>query len=133
MDRWQEKRGNCDPGAPRLATRRRRTPCGGQDLGSRAGACWLHGRDRGRGRGDGAQRSSRCGTANFLAAESLVARRGRQSRGRQETDPDNLEWLINNAGIGTRANAPGRQISKDGHELRLPLNYSAGFQLTTCE
>jgi NAD(P)-dependent dehydrogenase (short-subunit alcohol dehydrogenase family) len=43
---------------------------------------------------------------------------------------DRLELLINNAGIGTTGNAPGRQVSKDGHELRFAVNYLAGFLLT---
>ncbi|MGH8432669.1 MAG: SDR family NAD(P)-dependent oxidoreductase, partial [Solimonas sp.] len=34
------------------------------------------------------------------------------------------------AGIGTAGNAPGRQTSADGHELRFAVNYLAGFLLT---
>jgi len=40
---------------------------------------------------------------------------------------DRLDILINNAGIGT---AGPRQTSADGFELRLAVNYLAGFLLT---
>jgi NAD(P)-dependent dehydrogenase (short-subunit alcohol dehydrogenase family) len=43
---------------------------------------------------------------------------------------DRLGLLINNAGIGTVGNKPGRQTSADGHELRFAVNYLAGFLLT---
>ena len=46
------------------------------------------------------------------------------------TQTDRLDLLINNAGIGTAGNAPGRQTSADGHELRFAVNYLAGFLLT---
>ena len=41
-----------------------------------------------------------------------------------------LQLLINNAGIGTAGDKPGRQESADGHELRFAVNYLAGFLLT---
>jgi NAD(P)-dependent dehydrogenase (short-subunit alcohol dehydrogenase family) len=40
---------------------------------------------------------------------------------------DELHVLVSNAGIGT---AGARQLSDDGHELRLAVNYLAGFVLT---
>src|SRR5206468_327645 len=71
------------------------------------------------------------GTATFLAADlsSLAEVRGLAEAVKNATS--HLQLLINNAGIGTTGNAPGRQISKDGHELRFAVNYLAGFLLTT--
>jgi NAD(P)-dependent dehydrogenase (short-subunit alcohol dehydrogenase family) len=46
------------------------------------------------------------------------------------TAHDRLDVLINNAGIGFGAPGAGRQISHDGHELRLAVNYLAPFVLT---
>jgi NAD(P)-dependent dehydrogenase (short-subunit alcohol dehydrogenase family) len=45
-------------------------------------------------------------------------------------DHDRLDVLINNAGIGTSGRDAGRQVSRDGHELRFAVNYLAGFLLT---
>ena len=47
-----------------------------------------------------------------------------------ERDHDRLDILINNAGIGTSGGDGGRQMSRDGHELRFAVNYLAGFLLT---
>ena len=41
-----------------------------------------------------------------------------------------LDILINNAGIGFGAPGARREISRDGHELRLAVNYLAPFLLT---
>jgi NAD(P)-dependent dehydrogenase (short-subunit alcohol dehydrogenase family) len=43
---------------------------------------------------------------------------------------DRLEILINNAGIGFGPPGGRREISRDGHELRLAVNYLAPFLLT---
>jgi NAD(P)-dependent dehydrogenase (short-subunit alcohol dehydrogenase family) len=41
-----------------------------------------------------------------------------------------LDVLVNNAGVGFGANRSLREISRDGHELRLAVNYLAPFLLT---
>ncbi|MFF1640531.1 SDR family NAD(P)-dependent oxidoreductase [Streptomyces sp. NPDC058246] len=41
-----------------------------------------------------------------------------------------LEVLINNAGVGSGARGAGREVSADGHELRLAVNYLAPVALT---
>jgi NAD(P)-dependent dehydrogenase (short-subunit alcohol dehydrogenase family) len=41
-----------------------------------------------------------------------------------------LDILINNAGIGFGAPGARKEISRDGHELRLAVNYLAPFLLT---
>jgi NAD(P)-dependent dehydrogenase (short-subunit alcohol dehydrogenase family) len=43
---------------------------------------------------------------------------------------DRLNLLINNAGVGVGTPGAKRQISHDGHELRLAVNYLAPFLLT---
>src|SRR5205807_1698333 len=41
---------------------------------------------------------------------------------------DELHTLVNNAGIGTTSD--GREVSRDGYELRFAANYLAGYLLT---
>ncbi|EPD67197.1 SDR family NAD(P)-dependent oxidoreductase [Streptomyces sp. HGB0020] len=41
-----------------------------------------------------------------------------------------LDVLINNAGVGAGASGAGRELSADGHELRLAVNYLAPVVLT---
>jgi NAD(P)-dependent dehydrogenase (short-subunit alcohol dehydrogenase family) len=43
---------------------------------------------------------------------------------------DRLTVLINNAGVGFGAPGSGREISRDGYELRFAVNYLAPFLLT---
>ena len=89
-----------------------------------------HGRDRGRGEALVREIGKAGGSATFLAADlaSLAEVRRLADEVRRQTD--RLALLINNAGIGTAGNAPGRQTSADGHELRFAVNYLAGFLLT---
>jgi NAD(P)-dependent dehydrogenase (short-subunit alcohol dehydrogenase family) len=46
-----------------------------------------------------------------------------------ETHPG-LDVLINNAGVGAGSPGSGREVSADGHELRLAVNYLAAVALT---
>ncbi|MGH8991051.1 MAG: SDR family NAD(P)-dependent oxidoreductase [Acidimicrobiia bacterium] len=43
---------------------------------------------------------------------------------------DRLDVLVNNAGVGFGAPGAGRELSVDGYELRLAVNYLAGYHLT---
>ncbi len=43
---------------------------------------------------------------------------------------DRLDVLVSNAGVGFGAPEAGRQLSKDGVELRFAVNYLAGYRLT---
>ncbi|MBT2414686.1 SDR family NAD(P)-dependent oxidoreductase [Streptomyces sp. ISL-12] len=43
---------------------------------------------------------------------------------------DHLDVLVNNAGVGFRAGSADRELSADGHELRLAVNYLAPVLLT---
>jgi NAD(P)-dependent dehydrogenase (short-subunit alcohol dehydrogenase family) len=93
---------------------------------------WLvlvHGRDRGRGEAL-AHEIGQAGNATFLAADLASLAEVRRLAGEVRKSTNRLDLLINNAGIGTVGNAPGRQTSADGHELRFAVNYLAGFLLT---
>jgi NAD(P)-dependent dehydrogenase (short-subunit alcohol dehydrogenase family) len=70
------------------------------------------------------------GSASFLAADLSSLAEVRRLAAEVRSATDRLDLLINNAGIGTTGNAPGRQTSADGHELRFAVNYLAGFLLT---
>ena len=89
----------------------------------------VHGRNRERGEGLAREIEQARGSATFIAADlaSLVEVQRLADEVRKTTD--RLHLLINNAGIGTAGNAPGRQTSADGHELRFAVNYLAGFLL----
>jgi NAD(P)-dependent dehydrogenase (short-subunit alcohol dehydrogenase family) len=43
---------------------------------------------------------------------------------------ERLDVLVNNAGVGAGRRGAGRELSRDGHELRLAVNYLAPFLLT---
>jgi NAD(P)-dependent dehydrogenase (short-subunit alcohol dehydrogenase family) len=101
-----------------------------KELGGQGWRVLVHGRDRTRGETLVREIEQAGGKASFLAADlsSLAEVRGLAEAVKKTAD--RLELLINNAGIGTTGNAPGRQVSKDGHELRFAVNYLAGFLLT---
>lgn len=98
-------------------------------LGEAGARVLVHGRDHNRGRRVVSEIEAAGGQAIFLAADlaSLAKVRGLADRvGKTER---RLDILINNAGIGT---APATRLtSTDGYELRLAVNYLAGFLLTS--
>jgi NAD(P)-dependent dehydrogenase (short-subunit alcohol dehydrogenase family) len=89
-----------------------------------------HGRNAERGAALVKEIEAAGGKATFLKADlaSLAEVRTLADAAKRETGQ--LELLINNAGIGTAGDRPGRQESADGHELRFAVNYLAGFLLT---
>ncbi len=89
-----------------------------------------HGRSAERGATLVKEIEGAAGKATFLRADlaSLAEVRKLADAVKQETGE--LQLLINNAGIGTAGDRPGRQESADGHELRFAVNYLAGFLLT---
>ena len=90
----------------------------------------VHGRDRRRGEALVQEIKQAGGNATFLAADLSALAEVRRLAGEVQHATDRLDLLINNAGIGTAGNVPGRQVSADGHELRFAVNYLAGFLLT---
>ncbi len=90
----------------------------------------VHGRDRKRGEALVQEIGHAGGSATFLAADLASLAEVRRLADEVRAQTDRLDLLINNAGIGTAGNAPGRQTSADGHELRFAVNYLAGFLLT---
>jgi NAD(P)-dependent dehydrogenase (short-subunit alcohol dehydrogenase family) len=92
----------------------------------------LHGRDQAKlekmaNRLEGSTGSDRIGT--YLADFSSLAE-VRRLAAEIEENTDHLDLLINNAGIGFGDPAAGRELSKDGYELRFSVNYLAPFLLT---
>jgi NAD(P)-dependent dehydrogenase (short-subunit alcohol dehydrogenase family) len=90
----------------------------------------VHGRNAERGAQTVAEIEESGGTAEFLAADLASLGEVRRLADAVRGKIDRLDILINNAGIGTGGPATGRQTSADGHELRLAVNYLAGFLLT---
>jgi NAD(P)-dependent dehydrogenase (short-subunit alcohol dehydrogenase family) len=89
-----------------------------------------HGRSAERGQSLVKEIETAGGKATFLKADlaSLAEVRTLADTVKKETAA--LQLLINNAGIGSAGDKPGRQESADGHELRFAVNYLAGFLLT---
>ena len=90
----------------------------------------VHGRSAERGQSMVKEIEGAGGKATFLKADlaSLAEVRTLAEAVKKETGQ--LQLLINNAGIGSAGDKPGRQESADGHELRFAVNYLAGFLLT---
>lgn len=101
-----------------------------RELGKQGWRVLVHGRDRKRGEALVREIEQTGGAATFLAADLASLAEVRRLADEVRRATDRLELLINNAGIGTAGNAPGRQTSADGHELRFAVNYLAGFLLT---
>ena len=93
-----------------------------------AGQGWrvlAHGRNQERG-----EQLAREIGATFLKADLSALAEGRRLAELVKAQTAELQLLINNAGIGSVGDRPGRRESADGHELRFAVNYLAGFQLT---
>jgi NAD(P)-dependent dehydrogenase (short-subunit alcohol dehydrogenase family) len=90
----------------------------------------VHGRNRERGLDVVAEieRAGK-GSARFYRADLASLAEVREFAAAILRDYDRLDVLVNNAGIGS-ASPEGRELSKDGHELRFAVNYLSGFLLT---
>src|SRR5258706_2156943 len=87
----------------------------------------IHGRNPERGAavlaalGNGDHAFCRADLASLAAVRALAADVLKRT--------DRLDILVNNAGVGS-ASRGGRELSRDGHELRFAVNYLAPFLLT---
>ncbi len=99
-----------------------------QQLAAAGARVLLNGRDQARGAQTVAAIERAGGSATFLAADLASLEEVRRLADAVLADTNQLDILINNAGIGTAG--ASRQTSTDGHELRFAVNYLAGFLLT---
>ena len=90
----------------------------------------VHGRSRERGESLVREIEAAGGKATFLQADLASLAEVRKFADQVKAETPKLELLINNAGIGSTGDKPGRQVSADGHELRFAVNYLSGFLLT---
>jgi NAD(P)-dependent dehydrogenase (short-subunit alcohol dehydrogenase family) len=90
----------------------------------------VHGRSRERGESLVREIEAAGGKATFLQADLASLTEVRKLAAAVKAETSKLELLINNAGIGSTGDRPGRQVSADGHELRFAVNYLSGFLLT---
>ena len=89
-----------------------------------------HGRSAERGQSLVKEIEGAGGKATFLKADLAALAEVRRLAGAVKKETGQLQLLVNNAGIGSAGDKPGRQESTDGHELRFAVNYLAGFLLT---
>lgn len=99
-------------------------------LGAAGFRVLVHGRDHTRGAAVVREIEQAGGRAGFLHADLASLDEVRGLAKAVATTTDRLHLLVNNAGIGTAGDTPGRQVSADGHELRFAVNYLSGFLLT---
>ena len=87
----------------------------------------VHGRDHGRVEDLCAELGDR---AHGYVADLASLGDVRELSARIRAEVPRLDVLVNNAGIGFGAPGGGRQVSRDGHELRFAVNYLAPVLLT---
>jgi NAD(P)-dependent dehydrogenase (short-subunit alcohol dehydrogenase family) len=101
-----------------------------KQLGAKGFRMLVHGRSRERGESLVREIEAAGGKATFLQADLASLAEVRKLADAVKAATPKLELLINNAGIGSTGDKPGRQVSADGHELRFAVNYLSGFLLT---
>ena len=99
-------------------------------LASRNMHVFVHGRDRPRGDEVANEIRAAGGSAEFLEADLASLANVERLADEVQRRTGSLRLLINNAGIGTGGTSARRQESADGIELRLAVNYLAGYLLT---
>src|SRR5436305_7510686 len=101
---------------------------------ARSGATVLvHGRDEARGLETVRELSAETGNENvhWLLADLASLAEVHGLADQVIAEYDELDALVNNAGIGTTLPGDGRRMeSQDGYELRFAVNYLAGYLLT---
>jgi NAD(P)-dependent dehydrogenase (short-subunit alcohol dehydrogenase family) len=104
-----------------------------RELAERDATVLLHGRDR--DKGEATLREIRNATGNhrvrLYLADLSSLEQVRDLADATLADHEQLDALVNNAGIGTgRGRGRERELSTDGLELRFAVNYLAAFLLT---
>ena len=99
-------------------------------LGEAGAHVLVHGRDSHRGAEVVAEIAARGGEAEFIAADLSSLAETRRLAAFVSARTDRLHLLINNAGVGSGGPGAARQVNDAGCELRLAVNYLAGFALT---
>src|ERR1700691_2610360 len=90
----------------------------------------VHGRDRERGKQVVAAIEKGGGKAEFVAADLSTFAEVRRLADEDQKTTQQLDLLINNAGIGSGGPQGVRQESTVGYELRFAVNFLFGFLLT---
>lgn len=100
------------------------------DLAERGAAVLLHGRnaDRGAEAMEEIARATGNDRLRYLNVDLSSLDEARDLASMLEGE--GIDVLINNAGIGPGAPGAAREVSQDGHELRMAVNYLAPFLLT---
>jgi NAD(P)-dependent dehydrogenase (short-subunit alcohol dehydrogenase family) len=99
-------------------------------LGASGAHVIVHGRNIERGLAVVHEIESSGGTARFIQADLASLGQVRELAGIVTRDYGRLNLLVNNAGIGRGQDNAPREVSADGHELRLAVNYLSHFLLT---
>jgi NAD(P)-dependent dehydrogenase (short-subunit alcohol dehydrogenase family) len=103
-----------------------------QDLAAQGATVILHGRSQKKGKAVLQEIQNSTGNRNLIYynADFSFLNSVRQLSGEILAKQERLDVLINNAGVGGGKRQSGREMSKDGYELRFAVNYLAPFLLT---
>lgn len=99
-------------------------------LGAAGAKVLISGRDRQRAESLAATITHAGGEAAVYLADLASLDAVRALAEQVGRDHAQIDVLINNAGIGGGSPGSGREVSRDGHELRFAVNYLAGFLIT---
>ncbi|MFF3504249.1 SDR family NAD(P)-dependent oxidoreductase [Streptomyces sp. NPDC003247] len=99
-------------------------------LADRGWTVLVHGRDRDRCAAVVDELRTAGGTAHPYLADLSSLRETAELGRRVAADHPSLGLLVNNAGVGAGRDARRREVSRDGYELRLAVNYLAPVVLT---
>ncbi|GAB1643586.1 SDR family NAD(P)-dependent oxidoreductase [Krasilnikovia sp. MM14-A1259] len=101
-----------------------------KELSGRGWTVLVHGRDERRCAAVVEELRATGGQAQAYVADLAELRQVAELANRVAADHPGLGLLINNAGVGSGGHRDGRQVSADGYELRLAVNYLAPVLLT---
>ncbi|MDQ1018097.1 SDR family NAD(P)-dependent oxidoreductase [Streptomyces afghaniensis] len=104
--------------------------CLAEQLADRGARLMLHGRDEKVLAAQCRDFRAKGVEAHPLVADFSALSEVHDLAGRLEAQRPTVDVLINNAGVGPGTEGAGREISKDGHELRFAVGYLAPYLLT---